>query len=252
MGTDGIRLGDMKELNLETLEFEKVPTILIIRPSLSKAKHQYFTFISEEGITYIKEYLMERKNKGEELKKESPLLVLDEKGAKSHSMLRTQLITRKIREAIGSAGLKMRLYVLRGYFATALDIPESKGLISHPWRMFIIGHKGDIEARYSTNKRLPPDMIEEMRESYKKCTKYFETTVRENSEKDAKLFFEMQLLLAVGYKEEEIERIELEQISDEDFQKLLRDKIAGVVTKNGNRQRVISLNDVEKYIEQGY
>ncbi|MFP3295835.1 MAG: hypothetical protein RXN81_06890 [Caldisphaera sp.] len=32
-----------------------------------------------------------------------------------------------------------------------------------------MGHKGDIEARYSTNKRLPPDMIEEMRESYKKA-----------------------------------------------------------------------------------
>jgi len=63
-GTDGIRLGDLRELNLETLEFEKTPTILVIRSSLSKAKHQYFTFISEEGITYIKEYLMERKNNG--------------------------------------------------------------------------------------------------------------------------------------------------------------------------------------------
>jgi hypothetical protein len=251
-GTDGIRLGDLKELNLETLEFEKTPTILVIRSSLSKAKHQYFTFISEEGITYIKEYLMERKNKGEILTKESPLLVLDEKGVKSHNMLRTQLITREIREAIRSAGLNMRPYVLRGYFATALDIAESKGLISHPWRMFIMGHKGDIEARYSTNKRLPPDMIEEMRESYKKCTKYFETAIREASENDVKLFFEKQLLLAVGYKEEEIERIDLEHISDEDFQKLLRNKIAGAMTNNGNKQRVISLNDVEKYIEQGY
>jgi hypothetical protein len=101
--------------------------------------------------------------------KAGSLLVLDEKGVKSHNMLRTQLITREIREAIRSAGLNMRPYVLRGYFATALDIAESKGLISHPWRMFIMGHKGDIEARYSTNKRLPPDMIEEMRESYKKA-----------------------------------------------------------------------------------
>ena len=251
-GTDGIRLGDLKELNPETLEFEKTPTILIIRSSLSKAKHQYFTFISEEGITYIKEYLMERKNKGEKLTPESPLLLLDEKGVKSHNMLRTQLITREIRGAIRSAGLTMRPYVLRGYFATALDIAESKGLISHPWRMFIMGHKGDIEARYSTNKRLPPNMIEEMRESYKKCTKYFETAVREASENDAKLFFEKQLLLAVGYKEDEIERIDLEHITDEDFQKLLRDKIAGAMTNNGNKQRVISLNDVEKYIEQGY
>ncbi|MGC9167242.1 MAG: site-specific integrase, partial [Thermoplasmata archaeon] len=50
-GTDGIRLGDLKELNLDTLEFEKSPTILVVRSSLSKARHQYFTFIPEEGIT---------------------------------------------------------------------------------------------------------------------------------------------------------------------------------------------------------
>jgi len=141
---------------------------------------------------------------------------------------------------------------LRGYFATALDIAESKGLISHPWKMSILGHKEDIEARYSTNKRLPPGMIEDIREPYKKYTKYFETAIREASENDAKLFFEKQLLLAVGYKEDEIERIDLEHISDEDFQKLLRDKITGAMTNNGNKQRVILLNDIEKYIEQGY
>lgn len=116
------------------------------------------------------------------------MLSLDEKGVKRHSTLRTQLVTRDIREAIKLAGLNMRPYVLRGYFATALDISESKGLISHPWRMFIMGHKGDIEARYSTNKRLPPDMIEEMREAYKKCAKYIETVSREQSESDAKDF----------------------------------------------------------------
>ena len=130
---------------------------------------------------------------------------LDTRGIKKNNFLRTNLVTRDIREAIASAGLKMRPYVLRAYFATALDIAESKGLISHPWRMFIMGHKGDIEARYSTNKRLPPDMIEEMRESYKKCTKFFETRISGISESDAKLYLQQQLLLAVGYKQDEIE-----------------------------------------------
>jgi integrase len=251
-GTDGIRLGDLKELNLDTLEFEKTPTILIVRSSLSKAKHQYFTFIPEEGITYIKEYLMERKSKGEKFTYDTPLLIFEGKGVKSHIMLRTQLITRDIREAIRNADLNMRPYVLRGYFATALDIAESKGLISHPWRMFIMGHKGDIEARYSTNKRLPPDMIEEMREAYNKCIKYIETLVREPGVNDAKIFFMKQLLLAVGFKEDDIEKIDLEHISDEDFQKILRDRVVGAMTKNGNKQKVISINDVEKFIEQGY
>jgi hypothetical protein len=59
-------------------------------------------------------------------------------------------------------------------------------------------------------------------------------------------------LLAVGYKEDEIERIDLEHISDEDFQKILRDKVVGAMTNNGNKQKVISISDVEKFIEKGY
>lgn len=160
-----------------------------------------------------REYLEERLKKGETLSDESPLLQFDVRGTKKDAFMRTLLVTRDIREAIVLAGLKMRPYVLRAYFSTALDIAESKGLISHPWRQFIMGHKGDIEARYSTNKRLPPDMIEEMRASYQKCTKYLETRVSEVSEDNAKIFLQQQLLSAVGYKQEEIDKIDLVNIS---------------------------------------
>ncbi len=251
-GTDGIRLGDLKELNIDKLEFEKIPTMLIVRSSLSKAKHQYFTFIPEEGVTYIIDYLQDRKKRGENLTPDSPLLNLDEKGIKKHNFLRTQLVTRDIREAITSAGLKMRPYVLRSYFATALDIAESKGLISHPWRQFFMGHKGDIEARYSTNKRLPPDLIEEMREAYKKCTKFLETRMTELSESNAKLYLQQQLLLAVGYKQEEIDKMDLSNISNEDFQKLLRDKVTRALTNNGNKQKVVKIDELAEYISKGY
>ncbi len=251
-GTDGIRLGDLKELNIETLEFEKVPTMIVVRSSLSKAKHQYFTFIPEEGVTYILDYLQDRKKRGENLTSDSPLLNLDEKGVKKHNFLRTQLITRNIRETIRSAGLKMRPYVLRSYFATALDIAESKGLISHPWRQFFMGHKGDIEARYSTNKRLSPDLIEEMREAYKKCTKFLETRNTELSESNAKLYLQQQLLLAVGYKQEEIDKIDLSNMSNEDFQKLLRDKVTRALVNNGSKQKVVKIDELAEYISKGY
>jgi hypothetical protein len=251
-GTDGIRLGDLKEFDISKLEFEKTPSILTVRTALSKTRHQYFTFIPEEGQMYIREYLMERKKRGEELNAESPLLALGEQGIKRHEVLRTTLVTRDIREAIRGAGLDMRPYVLRGYFATALDIGEAKGYISHPWRMFIMGHKGDIEARYSTNKRLPESMIEEIREAYKKCCKFLETINRELTESEAKVYLQRQLLLAVGYSEEEIEKIDLEHITEEEFQRLLREKVAGAVLKSDTKQKVISLNDVEKFIDAGY
>ena len=254
-GIDGLRLKDIKGLRLiENIEFEKIPVMVSVKSMLSKARHQYFSFLGEEGATYMKEYLEERRRQGEELDYDSPLLQFDNKKAyaRKNALLRTTLITRDIRDAIQGAGLKMRPYVLRAYFSTALDIAESKGLISHPWRQFIMGHKGDIEARYSTNKRLPPDMIEEMRESYRKCLKFIETRISDVSEDNAKLFLQQQLLSAVGYKQEEIDKIDLTNVSNEDFQQLLRDKVAGAMNDNGAKQKVIPVSDIEQYISDGY
>ncbi|SJK85527.1 site-specific integrase [Cuniculiplasma divulgatum] len=252
-GTDGLRLGDLKELKLsDEIQFDKIPATVMVKSKLSKARHQYFSFIGEEGTTYIREYLEERRKQGEELTYESPLLQFDVRGVKKNAFLRTTLVTRDIREAIEQAGLMMRPYVLRAYFSTALDIAESKGLISHPWRQFIMGHKGDIEARYSTNKRLPPDIIDEMRESYNKCTKFLETRISDVSEENARLYLQQQLLSAVGYRQDEIDKMNLAETSTKDFQKLLRDKVAGAMASNGSKQKLVPMNEIEKLLGEGY
>ena len=41
---------------------------------MSKAQHQYFTFLSEEGCEYLKDYLEERIRKGETVDGESPII----------------------------------------------------------------------------------------------------------------------------------------------------------------------------------
>jgi len=45
---DGLRIRDLPELELKAGEvsFEKSPAMIIIRPSLRKARHQYFTFLT--------------------------------------------------------------------------------------------------------------------------------------------------------------------------------------------------------------
>lgn len=176
LGADGIRLEDFTEAKMSAIgiQFEKVPTILLVRRALSKARHPYFTFVGSEAIAYIEEYLQERVKQGEKLTPQSPLLAFDPRGVRKNRFLRTTLVTRDIKEAIVKAGFSWRPYVLRAYCDTGMIIAESKGLISHPYLQFLMGHKGDIEARYSTNKgRLPPTMIEEMREAYKKCEPFY-------------------------------------------------------------------------------
>jgi len=255
-GTDGIRLGDFKEAKITPngIEFEKIPSMVTIRSNLSKGKFPYFTFIPQETATYIKEYLESRANAGEELGAETPLLQVDNKGNKTNPFLRTALVTRDIREAMRGSGFDWRPYVLRSYCDTAFDIAESKGMISHPWRMFFMGHKGDIEARYSTNKtRLPPEMVEEMREAYRKASNLMQTINSDSpSEDQMRKAVKEEFLLVAGFKKDEVEKMILAEMSDEELQNMVRQKLLGVMSSNGSRQKVISIVDVKSYIDQGF
>ncbi|MFG1449619.1 MAG: hypothetical protein AAE983_03130 [Thermoplasmataceae archaeon] len=99
---------------------------------------------------------------------------------------------------------------------------------------------------------MPPDMMEEMRESYEKCLKYLETRITERSQSDPKLYLQQQLLLAVGYKKEEIDGMLLADMDSEAFQNLLRDKVAGAMSGSCSKQRLVSVDDAEKYLCEGF
>jgi hypothetical protein len=78
-GSDGLRLGDIPELEIEAgrVRFRKTPPMLIVRQELSKAGHQYFTFITKEGCEFLSHYLVERIRAGELLTPSSPLIAPD-------------------------------------------------------------------------------------------------------------------------------------------------------------------------------
>ncbi len=73
----------------------------------------------------------------------------------------------------------------------------------------------------------------------------------EVSENNAKLYLQQQLLLIAGYKEE-IDKMNLFVITNEEFQEILRDKSLGKMTDNGAKQRVIYTSEIEQYRSQGY
>ena len=255
LGTDGIRLEDFTEAKVSArgVKFEKTPTILLVRRALSKARHPYFTFVGSEAIDYIQEYLHERVKQGEKLIPQSPLLAFDPRGVRKNRFLRTTLVTRDIKEAITKAGFSWRPYVLRAYCDTSMIVAESKGHISHPYLQFLMGHKGDIEARYSTNKgRLPPSMIDEIREAYKKCEPLLSTKAESASEEQIKRTLREQFLVVAGFKKEEVEKMNLDGMSDEELQSAVRQRLIGMMTGNGSRQKVVAIQDVGSYIGQGY
>jgi len=251
-GTDGLRVRDFPEMRIEedTVEFEKMPTIVIVRPELSKGGHQYFTFLSEEGCEYLKDYLEERMRKGEKLTADSP--IIRPKVAKK-PFIRSVNIGDMIREAIRKAGFSWRPYVLRAYFDTQLMLAESKGLLIRDYRQFWMGHKGDIENRYTTNKyRLPEDVIEDMREAYRRSQEYLQTTKPETGREKLIEEFRKQLLLVAGFSQEEISEIDVTGLTDEEFQDLVRKRLLGNANTDCGTQKVVSLNELEKYLENGW
>jgi hypothetical protein len=272
-GSDGLTLRDFPELSMDgkQVTFEKVPTMVVVRSSLSKTRGKYFTFLSHEGCDYLKEYLEERIRNGEKLAPETPLIGHDRLGAAEKAFSMTRKITHFIRKYMRAAGVHKRPYVLRAYAETQLIIAESKGKISHPYLQFIAGHKGDIEARYSTNKgKLPPDMIEDMRTQYKACEPFLGTTSKleesvvvkeaqiEALKSIAKNLLGIDLLDVKVAKEKELGKDltppqELELYESEikklriNPQRLREDSEAGEF-----QNKLVSERDLERYLNRGW
>jgi hypothetical protein len=260
MGENGLELRDLPELEINgnRVNFTKIPTLVVVRPELSKAKHRYLTFLGPEGCEYLKTYLENRIAQGETLGPKSPIIVFKkgygETGYRETS--RTNLhvtrktLTKEIRTAMRPK-YTWRPYVLRAYFDTQLLIAENNGKIAHAYRQFFMGHRGDMEARYTTNKgRLPEELIEDMRNAYTKSLEYLETRSQDQSEDKVQKALRRQLLLVAGFSGDEIDDLDL-SMSDEEFQETVRRRLIGSM-HNSNSQRVVSIDNVEDFLKQGW
>ena len=251
-GQDGLRIRDIPEMKVEgdSVDFDQIPALVIVRKELSKAGHKYFTFLSEEGCEYLRDYLEERMREGEELSPDSPLITPK---LKMKPFIRAVNVGDIIRGAIRRTGFSWRPYVLRSYFDTQLMLAESKGLVLRDYRQFWMGHKGDIENRYTTNKcRLPESVIEDMREAYKRSQEYLQTRLEETSEEKLRQAFRKQLLLVAGFSQDEVEKMDISSMSDEELQGIIRKRLLGEKANDCTAQKVVPIGDVESYLEKGW
>lgn len=164
-GSDGLRLGDLPELSLyPEPRFITTPAKVVVRPSLSKMNNQYITFLNSFACEIIEMALKKRRD----LEPDAPL-VKHKKGG----FLKTDSISANIRKVIRLCGFRFRPYTLRHFFDTFMLMAEAAQIIPRDYRVFWMGHKGDVEAIYSTNKnRLPPELIEDMRNKYERASMF--------------------------------------------------------------------------------
>lgn len=246
LGDDGLRLKDLPDLQVKRngVEFAHTPTMVVVRPELSKTGQKYFSFLGEEACGYVKAYLEERLREGEKLGPESDLV----RPQKMHKAFLTSInVGDGIREAIRGAGFEWRPYVLRAYFDTQLLLAESQGKVAHDFRVFWMGHKGTMDARYTTNKgRLTQTFVDEMREAYTRCEPYLSTTSSPARDDVPKEVARSMLELA-GFSEEEIERVDL--TDKEKVRDMVRERIASASTP---QQEVIESRELPSRLASGW
>jgi hypothetical protein len=190
--TDGLMIRDLPELEIVEgiARFSAKPAKVVVRRNLSKAGHVYFSFITETGAEKVLAYINQRMIDGEVLYPESPVIVPFSKYPrfrgknKGRKFLSTAIIERDVRNTMRPR-FKWRPYVLRAFFDTQLLIAESRGKIAHDFRVFFMGHKGSIEAKYTTNKSiLPKTLMDEMRESFRKSQEFLDYETNRESEEE--------------------------------------------------------------------
>ena len=252
-GNDGIRIRDFVETRLDTakgaVEFLAVPTMVLVRKNLSKTSNQYFTFLCEEGCLTVKAYLEKRISDGKGLTADSPVISSDDE-----QPLTSKAISAIVRKPIRRAGFAWRPYVLRCFYDTRMMQAEGRAEIGlvRDWRKFFMGHKGDIEHRYTVNKhQLPPSLIEEMREAYRRASEaYLQTMSLPRSRHiPIRTEFRQLALSAVGFSEEEMRDMQFEKMTSEQLQEYVRQRLSACLNGNtARRQLVVSSKKAQEYI----
>jgi len=255
LGDDGLRVKDLPELQIHgsDVRFERTPATVVVRSTLSKAGHRYFSFLGEEGCGYLAEYLRSRAEAGETLGQDSDIIHA-EAGHNTfrggNAFIRTINVSDGVRLALRKSGFPWRPYVLRAYFDTQLLLAESKGKVAHDYRVFWMGHKGSMEARYTVNKgRLPQNLVDDMREAYHRSEPFL-STIPSRNEQDAQAKMTRTMLTGLGYTEEDLASIDFENLDVALFQELVTKKM---VTRGGEaKQQLVDAKDLRRYLEQGW
>ncbi len=252
-GQDGLRLRDVQGIVLseDDVAFDVVPVRVDVQRSLSKSGKAFFFFLGLEGCERIRAYLRTRIQKGEALGPDSPLF--RPYGGEPRFMLRNN-VGDAIRRAMQTANVQGRPYVWRSYYAHHCQLAESQGFLES-WRKFFMGHRGSIQATYSTRKKgLPANSIELMRAGYSKALPYLESNREAATDPMRKLA--EGLLRASGATPEQLSTLDLAAMNEEAVLKVMTDALATGVRQPKARapasQRVVALGDVAPLLEQGW
>lgn len=144
----------------------------------------------------------------------------------------------------------MSPYAWRAYYSSRAMLCRD---LTVEFRDFFQGHKGGIAQVYSTNRELPPDIVEAMRNAYASALPYLETTGQPVNPRVEAL---KALLLPFGYSEKELaDRAvdDLLELIEREMQRLQGQMMVPTIKGVGRPvQRIVPNADLPKLVQEGW
>jgi hypothetical protein len=267
-GAGGLTLKDIPDLVLgKSASFREVPFVVRVPATLSKTRVAYTTFGSAQLASALLAYLDERRERGEVLGPNSPVIAINPaRGVALKSLmgarhkdgfLTTTKMILEIADALNSSapqGLHWRPYVLRAYASTRLMMAEGAGKITRDLREELLGHYGGIAARYHVGKAWGLDLLKEARAAYKRSEPFLNTVQTKGAE-DVVAEMRRTILQGLRYSQEELNQLNLGEIDNAEFQELVerRKSVAFAPPAVGTKkQRLVDPSEVPLWLEQGF
>ena len=259
--SSGARIGSVPYLKWRDVEDIDVDGRKLTRVTIYKGEpEEYTTFITPECTSHWQEYRHWRESIGEKITGASYVFVTQGNATEFNSssvrpvsvktlknllgrLLRNLEIRSEISERGGYRNYEFKqAHGFRKFFKTRMEVAGVKPIITE----LLMGHGIGVASSY-----MKPS-TEEMLAEYAKGIPALTILSREKDKAELRADMKNQLLLVAGFKAEEIGKMDLSKASDEEFQRMVREKLLGVMANNGSRQKVIPTAEVERYISQGW
>ena len=212
---------------------------------------KYYTFIGEDAKTLIKQWLQARPK--EDLEE---LFLTYNKNSKTWVPMTAPRIGSAVTKAAKRTGLiresgigryHIHAHELRDLFKSLCTLNGVNQVASE----FFLGHVVD-KLGYDKSPEYDDEWFRNEYRKVEPLLNVISNTKGFKGEEDLKLVFKKELLLMAGYSKDDVEAMNMAGMSDEDLRTKVREKLLGMMTNNGSKQKLVTIDDVDGYLAQGW
>ncbi len=248
LASSGMRVGEALSLRVKDLDFTKSLTTIRLRAEVTKAKTARYCFLSNEATTFLREFL------GGRIDDPSAYLFLTSSRGVEHDVGNFPMSYWNARAifstALAAAGLDekddygravLHLHCLRKFFFSQLLPTLGREVVEA-----LMGHTKFLDSAY---RRFTED---QMQDFYTKGIDQVTIMLKDEKKVNVREELVRELLKISGFKTDEVESMELSSLESADIQQMVREKLLGAMTNNGNKQKVIPVEQVKVALGEGW